>query len=77
MTKTVCDICGCNNPEYHCVVPMKTVHEIYYANSPFKLGEFHQVELKEIDLCWKHGHILAGFLDWLKTAKEGDEYNVL
>ena len=77
MKKIVCDICGCNNPEYHCVVPMKTVHEIYCANSPFKLGEFHQVELKEIDLCWEHGGILAGFLDWLKTAKEGDKFNVL
>lgn len=77
MKKIVCDICGCDNPEYHCVVPMKTVHEIYYVNSPFKLGEFHQVELKEVDLCWEHGGILAGFLDWLKTAKEGDEYYVL
>lgn len=77
MTKTVCDICGCDNPAYHCVVPMIVVHELYGANHPFKLGEMHQTELKEIDLCWKHGKILAGFLNWLKTAKEGEEYNVL
>ena len=31
MTKTICDICGCDKPVYHCVVPMIVVHEIYGA----------------------------------------------
>ena len=77
MTKTVCDICRCDNPEYHCIVPMRTIHEIYGGKHLSKFGEFRQVELKEIDLCLEHGMMLAGFLEWLKTAKEGEEYNVL
>lgn len=70
MTKTVCDICGRDNPEYHCVVPMRVIHEIYEANGPFKLGEFRQVELKEIDLCWEHGELLANYLTLLQKENE-------
>lgn len=75
MTKTVCDICGCDNPKYHCVVPMKISYDIMAQSNVY--GRYINTELKEIDLCWEHGRILAGFLDWLKTAKEGDEFNVL
>lgn len=75
MTKIVCDICGRDNPKYHCVVPMKVSYDITAQGNLYE--RYINTELKEIDLCWEHGHLLAGFLDWLKTAKEGDEFNVL
>ena len=75
MTKTVCDICGCDNPEYHCIVPMKVSYDITGQDKLY--GRYIVTELKEIDLCREHSTILANFLNWLKTAKEGEEYNVL
>ena len=76
MTKTVCDICGCD-AKFHCTVPLKVVHDIRDRKNEIKFGEFRTVELTEIDLCDNHAYLLAGFINWLKTAKEGDEFNVL
>lgn len=75
MTKTVCDICGCDNVKYRCVVPIKVSYDIMAQDK--LCGRYIDTELKEIDLCWEHGRILANFLEWLKTAKEGDEYDVI
>lgn len=74
MTKIVCDVCGCDNVKYHCVVPIEVSYNIMAQDK--LCGRYIDTELKEIDLCWEHGRILANFLEWLKTAKEGDEYNV-
>lgn len=66
MTKTVCDICGCDNKIlYHCELPM---YKKYVMTSCGKeLGKFTKIELSEVDLCSDHYIMLA---DFIKTMKE-------
>lgn len=64
MTKTVCDICGCDNPEYHCVVPMYKRYNM--MKSGVKLGEYKTIELTEVDFCTNHYIMIADFIETMK-----------
>lgn len=65
MTKTVCDICGCNNKIlYHCELPMYKKCEM--TSSGRVIGEFTKIELSEVDLCSEHYIMLADFIETMK-----------
>ena len=55
MTKTVCDICGCDNKTlYRCELPM------------YRKYEMTSIELSEVDLCSEHYIMLADFIETMK-----------
>ena len=69
MTKTVCDICRCDNKIlYHCKLPM---YKMYQMTSCGKvLGEFTKIELSEVDLCNEHYIMLADFIETMKENSD-------
>lgn len=65
MTKTVCDICGCDKAEYCCVVSIYKQYNMEQLG--IKVGEYKKIETIRIDLCSEHYIMLA---DFIKTMKE-------
>lgn len=65
MTKTVCDICGCDNKIlYHCELPIYKKYEM--ISSGKVVGEFTKIEISEVDLCSEHCIMLADFIETMK-----------
>ena len=65
MTKTVCDICGCDNKIlYHRELPMYKKYVITSCSK--ELMEFTKIELSEADLCSDHCIMLADFIETIK-----------
>lgn len=65
MTKTACDICGCDNKIlYHYKLPMYKKYTVTSCGK--KLGEFTKIEISEVDLCSEHYIMLADFIECIK-----------
>ena len=65
MTKTVCDICGCDNKTlYRCELPMYRKYEMTSCGQV--LGELTKIELSKVDLCSEHYTMLADFIETMK-----------
>lgn len=65
MTKTVCDICGCDNKIlYCCELPMYRKYQMTLCGKA--LGGFPKIELSKVDLCSEHYIMLADFIETMK-----------
>lgn len=64
MTKTVCDICGCDNAKYRCAVPVYKQYNM--GQLGIKVGEDKKIETTRVDLCNEHYIMLADFIELLK-----------
>lgn len=64
MTKTVCDICGCDNAKYRCAVPMYKQYNMEQLG--IKVGEYKKIETIQVDLCSEHYIMLADFIETMK-----------
>lgn len=64
MTKTVCDICGCDNAKYCCAVPLYKQYSVEQLG--IKVGEHKKIETTRIDLCNEHYIMLADFIECMK-----------
>ena len=61
MTKTVCDICGCDST-FHCSVPYFNEYKARGGCPEVTLAKFTQLELVDFDLCSTHASMLANFI---------------
>lgn len=61
MTKTVCDICGCD-ATFHCTVPYFNEYKVGGGCSKVVLAKFSQLEVVDFDLCNEHASMLANFI---------------
>lgn len=66
MTKTVCDVCGCDNPEYHCIVPMYKRYDM--MKNGIKFGERKIITRMEADFYANHCTMLADFIERMKES---------
>lgn len=64
MTKTVCDICGRDNPKYRCAVPMYKKYNMEQLG--IKVGEYKKIETTQVDLCNEHYIMFADFIETMK-----------
>lgn len=64
MTKTVCDICGCDKAEYCCAVPIYKQYNMEQLG--IKVGEYKKIETTQVDFCNEHYIMLADFIECMK-----------
>lgn len=61
MTKTVCDICGCDST-FHCSLPYFNEYKAEGGRPKVTYAKFTQLESVDFDLCAMHASMLANFI---------------
>lgn len=65
MTKTVCDICGCDAPVFHhCKLPIYRKYQTTLCGEV--VNEYSKIELVNVDLCSEHYIMIADFIETIK-----------